>query len=361
MSSYTLKNTVSFVARCVVIGLAIACVVFLVRQGAQGSLTSNSAAIPSYAEAVAASADSVVNIYTTRLLTDVDGSGVASTSREFNLGSGVIIDKAGYVVTNHHVIEGAGEIYVLLADDRVATPIIIGEDSDTDLALLKIDLGGLQPIRLGRSDQLLIGDVVLAIGNPYGLSQTVTQGIISATGRGALNLTTFENYIQTDAAINSGNSGGALVNARGELIGINTAVISREVNIQGISFAIPVNLVNGVVQALKRDGRVKRGWLGLTMTNISEADWRRLGLPPNSGVLLTAVNENGPAWNAGVQRGDVLVSINGREVKTGQQALLTVASYQPGTALNLELIRGGRAVQTVAYAGDRVDADNLIR
>jgi len=207
----------------------------------------------------------------------------------------------------------------------------------------------------------LIGDVVLAIGNPYGLSQTVTQGIISATGRGALNLTTFENYIQTDAAINSGNSGGALVNARGELIGINTAVISREVNIQGISFAIPVNLVNGVVQALKRDGRVKRGWLGLTMTNISEADWRRLGLPPNSGVLLTAVNENGPAWNAGVQRGDVLVSINGREVKTGQQALLTVASYQPGTALNLELIRSGRAVQTVAYAGDRVDADNLIR
>ena len=285
MSRHSVQQSLLFVTRCVVIGLAIACLVFLVRRGTQRPFGTTAGAPTSYAEAVAASADSVVNIYTTRLVTDVDGSGVASTSREFNLGSGVIIDAEGYVVTNHHVVEGAGEIYVLLADNRVATPVIIGEDSDTDLALLKIDLDNLQPIRLGRSDQLLIGDVVLAIGNPYGLSQTVTQGIISATGRGALNLTTFENYIQTDAAINSGNSGGALVNARGELIGINTAVISREVNIQGISFAIPVNLVNGVVQALKRDGRVKRGWLGLTLTNISEADWRRLGLPPNSGVL----------------------------------------------------------------------------
>ncbi|MEL7024306.1 MAG: trypsin-like peptidase domain-containing protein [Pseudomonadota bacterium] len=358
MSSSNLRSAFLFISRCVVAGLAIACVVFLFRQAFPSSLGSTRQPPASYADAVAASANAVVNVYTTRLVTGVDDSGLLRTTQQVNLGSGVIIDADGFIVTNYHVIQNAGEIRVQLADGRIATPTLVGEDSDTDLALLKVDLPDLEAIQLGRSDQVRIGDVVLAIGNPYGLSQTVTQGIISATGRGSLRLTTFENYIQTDAAINSGNSGGALINTQGELIGINTAVVSREENIQGISFAIPANLVSGVVQALRRDGRVPRGWLGLTMGALTDEGWQQVGLPPDIGVMLIEVVPNGPAWNAGVRRGDVLVSVNGKRVQTGQQALLTVASFQPGENLSLDLIRNGAPWQTVAVAGDRADAES---
>lgn len=352
LSTESLKAMMLFIGRSIIAGLAIACVIMLVRD--RGGITEPARPITSsYAVAVAKSAPSVVNVYTRRRADNPRAGQVLQTS----LGSGVIIDRAGYIVTNHHVITGATAISVQLADARVAPATIVGRDPDTDLALLKIELTDLSPITLGRSDQMAIGDVVLAIGNPYGLSQTVTQGIISATGRGLLGLTTFENYIQTDAAINSGNSGGALVNTDGELIGINTAVISREVNIQGISFAIPVNLVSGVVNALREDGRVPRGWLGLDMTPLTDAQWVELGLEPQSGILLTGVLLRGPAWEAGIRPGDVLVSINDTPVTNNQEALLTVASYEPGTALDITLIRNGSSINTTAIAGDRpIDA-----
>ena len=353
MTTRSTTGLLRFALQSVVAGLAIACLVILarpdlVRRGVPP------AAVASYADAVAASANAVVNIYARRLVTGEDGSGSPTVSQQVNLGSGVIIDADGYIVTNYHVIAGANAGRVQLADGRVATPQIVGTDSDTDLALLKVDLDGLTPIQLGRSDQLRIGDVVLAIGNPYGLSQTVTQGIVSATGRGLLRLTTFENYIQTDAAINSGNSGGALVNSRGELVGISTAVISREVNIQGISFAIPVNLVSGVVRALREHGRVRRGWLGLDMQALSDAEWASYGLEPGTGIFLRAVQQDGPAWQAGIRPGDILVAINGTPITDNQEALLTVAGYEPGAELGIELIRNGEPLRVIAIAGDRV-------
>ncbi|MEM9173548.1 MAG: trypsin-like peptidase domain-containing protein, partial [Pseudomonadota bacterium] len=246
MSKTNLVNNFLFVLRSTIIGLALACLVLLLRPLTAHQHTPTTQSPASYADAVALSAPAVVNIYTTRLIAQPSEPGDPITAtRQTNLGSGVIVDARGYIVTNYHVIAGAAAQQVQLADGRRATPQVIGTDIDTDLALLKINLDGLTPMTIGRSDTLRIGDVVLAIGSPYGLSQSVTQGIVSATGRGRLGLAAFENYIQTDAAINSGNSGGALINTRGELIGINTAVISREVNIEGISFAIPVNLVSG--------------------------------------------------------------------------------------------------------------------
>ncbi|MEM7611247.1 MAG: trypsin-like peptidase domain-containing protein [Pseudomonadota bacterium] len=354
MSTSSLRNFGLFLLRCTIVGLAVACVIIIARPDVLGSKPAAGQQRNSYADAVAASARSVVNIYTSRVTAQQGGPGQTATySEQTNLGSGVIIDSAGFIVTNYHVIAGANAVSVQLADGRIASPRLVGTDADTDLALLQIDAGDLQAISLGRSDQMQIGDVVLAIGNPYGLSQTVTQGIISATGRGLLGLTTFENYIQTDAAINSGNSGGALINTRGELIGINTAVISREVNIQGISFAIPVNLVSGVVRALREDGRVLRGWLGLDMQQLTSEGWRQLGLPEDTGILLRAVQHQGPAWQAGIRPGDVLVSINGERVLTNQQALLTVAGYKPGTPLNIVYWRDGQMRETQAVAGDR--------
>lgn len=354
----SLNSTLAFVARCVVIGLAVACVIILARPDLVGS-TRPSGATLTYASAVSNSAASVVNIYTTRVVANSDSDSENVTySEQTNLGSGVIIDNDGYVVTNYHVIAGSKMRRVQLADGRITTPQVIGFDVDTDLALLRINLPDIQPVTLGRSDQMQIGDVVLAIGNPYGLSQTVTQGIISATGRGLLGLTTFENYIQTDAAINSGNSGGALVNTQGELIGINTAIISREVNIQGISFAIPVNLVSGVVRALREDGRVLRGWLGLDMQPLGEQDWAKLGLSPGAGIMLRAVQHEGPAWQAGIRPGDVLVAINGEQIGNNQQALLKVASYEPGTSLEIAYWRRGDTLTTTAIAGDRALSTN---
>lgn len=350
MSMSGLSQTLQFLFRCVVGGLALACVVILLRPDLLGPREQASVG---YADAVAASADAVVNIYTSRLVPSDDPSAESPVAVQTNLGSGVIIDAEGYIVTNFHVIQEARSGRVQLADGREAIPTVVGIDADTDLALLKIELDGLTSIRVGRSDTLQIGDVVLAIGNPYGLSQTVTQGIVSATGRGLLGLTTFENYIQTDAAINSGNSGGALINVRGELIGINTAVVSREVDIEGISFAIPANLVSGVVRALREDGRVRRGWLGLQGQQLTADDWARIGLEPGSGVVLTAVLRDGPAWNAGIRSGDVLLSINGEPLRENQQALLAVASYPPGARLRLEYLRDGQRRSTEAVAGDR--------
>ena len=208
-------------------------------------------------------------------------------------------------------------------------------------------------IPLGRSDQVRIGDVVLAIGNPYGLSKTVTQGIVSATGRGLLGLSTFENFIQTDAAINTGNSGGALVNSAGQLVGINTAVLAQDVDTKGISFAIPVDLVRGVVAAIKEHGRVIRGYLGLMPDDLTRAEFQALGLDSSVGILLSQVFVDGPAYAAGLRQNDVILTINGEPIQSGQQARLLVAGLTPGDSVEMVGWRNGRRFSTTAQAVER--------
>jgi len=308
---------------------------------AQGSL-------PSFADAVARAAPAVVNIYTARVVTEraqtapldqLLGDYWPSYRRriERSLGSGVIIDDRGTIITNQHVISGADSIRVQLADGRIADATIIGQDPDTDLAVLHLSLTHLPSMPLGRSDTLRVGDIVLAIGNPYGLSQTVTQGIVSATGRGQLGLATFENFIQTDAAINLGNSGGALIDARGDLVGINTAVLNRASGgPEGIGFAIPVNLVRGVTEQILTKGHVVRGWLGFMPEDVSPEQAAQLGIGTNGGVTVVNILVGSPAFAAGVRPGDLVTGINGEPVKSAQDLVSRVAAFQPGTRVELD-------------------------
>ncbi len=315
--------------------------------------TTTQAAV-SYADAVARAAPAVVNIYTARVVTErirpqasravdrlLGGQPPEVRQRvEGSLGSGVIVDARGYVVTNHHVIAVAQEIRLQLADGRIATATVVGEDPDTDLALLQIKLNepvmALPVMPMGRSDRLRVGDVALAIGNPYGLSQTVTHGIVSATGRDQLGLTQFESFIQTDAAINVGNSGGALINAQGELIGINTAVLGQGTGSEGIGFAIPVNMVRGVVEQLLKYGHVRRGWLGVTSQAVSPQRATALGLSTTQGAELTEIDANSPAARAGLQPGDVITALNGQKVNDVREALNRVARLKPGSQLRIQ-------------------------
>ncbi|MEJ1960142.1 MAG: trypsin-like peptidase domain-containing protein [Gammaproteobacteria bacterium] len=289
----------------------------------------------SYADAVQRAAPAVVNIYTARLVTER----VAPTSLdellretwppryrrhiENSLGAGVIVDHEGHIVTNHHVIANADAIQVQLADERIADAKIVGRDPDTDLALLHIDLKNLPVAPLGRSDKLRVGDVVLAIGSPVGLSQTVTHGIVSATTR-SIGIAIFEDFIQTDAAINEGNSGGALIDTTGAVIGINTAVIGKDRGVEGIGFAIPVDLVRGVMDDLIKYGRVIRGWIGIVPADVQDQERQRLGLPAE-GVLILNLYVGSPAQRAGMQPGDVLTDID------AQDAIARVAAHRtPG-------------------------------
>jgi len=310
---------------------------------------SGAVTIASYAPAVSQAGPAVVNIYTARVVTErVPGNFWQAPLGELipryrrrvqqSLGSGVIVNASGQVVTNHHVIDGASSIQVQLADGRVAEASVIGSDPDTDLAVLKIELGNLPVIRLGRSDFLQVGDVVLAIGNPIGLSQTVTQGIVSATGRDQLGISTFENFIQTDAPINFGNSGGALVNTRGELVGINTAVLARDLGVEGIGFAIPVNLVRGVVKEIIDKGRVIRGWVGASFETVDPITARNLGLE-RGGARIVRLYNGSPAQRAGLRPGDILLGIDDTAVSTDREALLRVAGTAPGTTLTLSVQR----------------------
>ena len=350
----SVKPVLIFLFQSIVVGLAVAFVVVLLRPELLPVLSP----VPppgqpaSYADAVERSAPAVASIYTRRVVqTDPDSPRSGRFRLNTSLGSAVVIDPDGFLVTNYHVVAGATEIRVQLADGRIADPVIVGVDAETDLAVLKVDLGPVPAVPLGRSDQLQIGDVVLAIGNPYGLTKTVTQGIVSATGRGLLQLMTFENFIQTDAAINEGNSGGALVNSLGQLVGINTAVLAQDAGTEGISFAIPVDLVRGVVEAIKQDGRVIRGWVGLESHDLTPAESEGLGLDPNIGILLNHVIAGGPAAQAGLQRGDVILTINGEAIRSRQQALLLVAGLEPGEQVELNGWRAGqrfRASLTVA-------------
>ena len=355
-----IARILSFLTQSIVIGLAVAFLVVLLRPGL---LNDSDNGIGSYAEAVQASAPAIVNIYTEQFVDQplrrgrITGT-VPMVGR--GLGSGVIVREDGYIVTNWHVVRGADQVWVQLSDGRVAAPTLVGADPDTELALLKVDLDRLPTIALGRSDTLRIGDVVLAIGNSFGLSQTVTQGIVSATGRG-LGVALFENFIQTDAAINVGNSGGALVNTRGELVGINTAVVNaangnREVIPDGIGFAIPVNLVRGVMDELIANGRVIRGRLGVDPLNLTQESARRMGIA--GGVALAAVPP-GPAKDAGLQAGDVLVAIDGQPVTSSRQAMNQVAGGKPGDRVKLTVWRAGRTFETTAVLGERPRSPNL--
>ena len=255
------------------------------------------------------------------------------------LGSGVIVSPAGYILTNNHVIEEADQIEVILNDGRKSAAQVIGTDPETDLAILKVDLKNLPVITLGDSDALAIGDQVLAIGNPFGVGQTVTSGIVSALGRTQLGINTFENFIQTDAAINPGNSGGALVDTNGHLMGINTAIYSRSGGSMGIGFAIPTSTARSVLDAIVRDGQVTRGWIGVEPQDLTPELAESFGLASGTGVIITGVLQNGPAAQAGIRPGDVIVGVAGRNVTNVAQLLSAVASLQPGTPATLDVVR----------------------
>jgi len=349
-----LRSVLVFLLQSMVVGLAAAFLVVLVRPDLLPGIGDPGDEPASYADAVDLSAASVANIYTKRLVQSSD----AQTDRprfrvDTSFASAVIIDPEGYLVTNYHVIVDATEIRVQLSDGRIAEPETIGVDAETDLALLRVDLGTLPAIRLGTSARLRIGDVVLAIGNPYGLTTSVTQGIVSATGRGLLNLVTFENFIQTDAAINAGNSGGALINSHGELVGINTAVLAQEPGTEGIGFAIPVDLVRGVVDQIKQNGRVIRGYMGLELDDLTNAERAVLGIEGNAGVLLMEIYDDGPAAEANLRRGDVILAMNGEPVFSQRQALLISASTIPGDTVEIGGIRDGKRFTTTVTAGER--------
>ena len=255
------------------------------------------------------------------------------------LGSGVIVSPSGYILTNNHVIEEADEIEVILNDSRRVAAKVIGTDPDSDLAVLKIELDKLPTIVLGNSDNLQVGDQVLAIGNPFGVGQTVTSGIVSALGRNQLGINTFENFIQTDAAINPGNSGGALVDVSGQLMGINTAIYSRSGGSMGIGFAIPTSTARSVMEAIVKDGQVTRGWIGVEPQDLSPELAENFGMKPGSGVIISGVLQNGPAAQAGIRPGDVITAVAGRPVSNVAQLLSAVANLSPGTPASLDVVR----------------------
>jgi serine protease DegQ len=269
------------------------------------------------------------------------------------LGSGVIISADGYVLTNNHVVEGADEIEVALNDSRHARGKVIGTDPDTDLAILKISLDRLPVITLGNSDSLQVGDQVLAIGNPFGVGQTVTSGIVSALGRNRLGINTFENFIQTDAAINPGNSGGALVDVNGNLMGINTAIYSRTGGSMGIGFAIPVSTAKLVLDGIVKDGVVRRGWIGVEPAELSPELMETFGVKAQRGVLITGVLQSGPAAQAGIRPGDVITEVAGKQVASVSELLSGVAALKPGTPAKFGLFRRDQALNVDVTPGLR--------
>ena len=258
------------------------------------------------------------------------------------LGSGVIISATGYILTNNHVIEGADAIEVVLLDTRKAKATVIGTDPETDLAILKIELDKLPVIVLGNSDALQVGDPVLAIGNPFGVGQTVTGGIVSALGRTRLGINTFENFIQTDAAINPGNSGGALVDTTGALMGINTAIYSRSGGSMGIGFAIPVSTAKQVLESIVKDGQVTRGWIGVEPQELNAELMETFNVKTKDGVIITGVLQNGPAGQAGIKPGDVITAVNGKLVGNVTELLGAVAALTPGAAAPFSVQRAGK-------------------
>jgi serine protease DegQ len=323
--------------------------------------------VASYNEAVQRATPSVVNVSTSKeirsprhpLLNDpvfrrFFGDPLPDEAqRASSLGSGVIVSTSGYVLTNHHVVEAADEIEVTLADGKKLLAKVVGNDPDTDLAVLRVDADNLPAITFGSAESLRVGDVVLAIGSPFGFSQTVTSGIVSALGRKGLGINTFENFIQTDAAINPGNSGGALIDASGNLIGINTAIFSPSGGSMGIGFAIPVSTAKMVLEQIVRSGSVTRGWIGVEALAISPAVAESFKLGSTRGALIAGVLRGGPADKAGVKPGDVLLEVQGKPVADPTGMLNLIAALAPGQPAKVKLKRHGQDVDATITVGRR--------
>ncbi|MEM7400762.1 MAG: trypsin-like peptidase domain-containing protein [Pseudomonadota bacterium] len=321
----------------------------------------------SYAQAVKRASPAVVNIYTSkqvisrpsplldspifrRFFGDLDQP---RERTQTSLGSGVIMSTQGYVLTNYHVIENADEIAVLLADGHTVPANVLGADPETDLAVLTIEVENLPTAVISDTANLQVGDVVLAIGNPFGFGQTVTQGIISATGRDRLGINTFENFIQTDAAINPGNSGGALINAYGELVGINTAIFSKTGGSQGIGFAIPIGLASDVMSQIIEHGRVIRGWMGLELQNISPQLAESFGLKERMGVLVAGVVRQSPAYKAGIQPGDIILLFDEKLIRDAKSIQNEIASSKPNSDIEISGLRRGKQFDLEVKIGQR--------
>jgi serine protease DegQ len=321
----------------------------------------------SYSDAVRRATPSVVNIFTSKeirsprhpLLNDplfrrFFGDQLPDEAqRASSLGSGVIVSTSGYILTNHHVVEAADEIEVGLADGKKLLARVIGNDPETDLAVLRVTSENISAISFGSSETLAVGDVVLAIGNPFGVGQTVTSGIVSALGRTGLGINTFENFIQTDAAINPGNSGGALIDASGNLVGINTAIFSRSGGSMGIGFAIPVSTAKMVLEQIVKSGSVTRGWIGVEVQELTAPQAESFKLGATKGALIAGVLRGGPADRAGVKLGDVLVEVQGKPVADPTGMLNLIAALAPGQSAKVKLKRQGEDVAATITVGRR--------
>lgn len=374
------RRLVFFIFQAVILGLAIAFLLSVIwpeilvrppetveirRANEPLPRTDNNHGVLTYAAAVAKATPAVVNINTAKLVTIQPHPYFSDPlfrqyfgrppqqQRQTSLGSGVIFSDKGYILTNHHVIRNANKIQVFLKDGRSARARVIGTDPESDLAVLKIKLTGLPAITLGRSNNLRVGDVVLAIGNPYGFGLTVTQGIVSATGRNKLGINTFENFIQTDAAINPGNSGGALIDARGNLIGINTAIFSRSGSAAGIGFAIPIDLAKNVFKDIIRYGRPVRGWVGIEAVTLNRDIARALNLKEYQGIIVARVIRGSPADRAGLKVRDIVTAIGDKPVTDGITALNIISGQKPGTRITLTIRRDDKVLKLKMESAER--------
>ena len=370
-----IQRLITFMFTSAAAGIATAVVVLLFWPGLLqqdgATLNSNTSASTNngWADAVALAEPSVVNIYTSKITREEgdplfrnplvqryfgDPRGKPKLQRRNNLGSGVVVDPNGYILTSNHVIKDADDIFIGAEDQPQVPARVVGVDPDTDLAVIQAAGKNLPPARLGNSAKLRVGDIALAIGNPFGVGKTVTQGIISATGREGLGLATFEDFIQTDAAINLGNSGGALINAQGEVIGINTAILSNSGGSHGIGFAIPINLARQVMKQIIKHGRVIRGWIGASGSDLTPAMATAMGLAQGTtGVLLSGILEDGPADKAGIMPGDIIQRINGKPVKNAQEVMNAIAVTPPGTTMDLRILRGSKNMDVKLTVAER--------
>ncbi len=359
-----LKHFLKYYGWPIVSGVLLAIVLLQYQQ----KLAENSVRpINSFSSAVEKAMPAVVNIYTQRQVTTNTyshpinpilqrffKSKITPVNKiESSLGSGVIVSSDGYILTNHHVIKRADKVKVVMADGRNRVATVIGFDEPTDLAVIKVDITNASPLIFGNPNNVKIGDVVLAIGNPYGIGQTVTQGIVSATGRHGLHINTYEKYIQTDAAINSGNSGGALINSQGDLIGINSSLYSQNGGSNGIGFAIPVDIASYVLDSIVIRGRVVRGWLGVVVEEITPSLAEALALENLNGLVLTDIKVNSPAAKAGLQIGDIITHIDETPIVDGNLSMHSIAQTPPGQKISLRVLHQGAEKSFLVVIGQR--------